>query len=266
MGTDQTPAEWLSNNALLWPLVLPVDATNTILTMKPKQPWKTVHTELKQIIDSSMLGCRIFSFATRDLAEGSVVEECNRACKELMAKKSITEQEIMSLTTSTVERLQEVAGIDSLPSRRTVTVQYRGWAAQAPVKCLGEQVELSLRAAARGAAVRSGLLQALPGEASLCTADAEKARPEVTIEVYRHAASARRFLASMLTNAECKDGEFIMVPYASTISHPMFYMSPLVCWPWVHNISQHSIATLTSNSYLYCTIMQHYGTVYCSIV
>ena len=73
MGTDQTPAEWLSNHALLWPLVLPVEATNKILTMKPKQPWKTVHTALKQLIDSSMLRCRIFSFATRDLAEDSVV-------------------------------------------------------------------------------------------------------------------------------------------------------------------------------------------------
>ena len=204
---------------------------NKIITMKPKQPWNTVHTALKQIIDSSMLGCRIFSFATRDLAEDSVVEECTRACTELMAKRSITEQETMSLTSTTAEKLQEVAGIDSLPSRRTVTVQYRGWAAQAPVKCLGEQVELCLRAAARGAAVRSGLLQALPGEASLCTADAETAVPEVPIEVYRRAASARRFLAPMLTNAECKDGGFIMVPYASTISHLMFCMCPLVCWP-----------------------------------
>ena len=231
MGTDQTPAEWLSNHALLWPLVLPVEATNKILTMKPKQPWKTVHTALKQLIDSSMLGCRIFSFATRDLAEGSVVEERIRACKELMAKKSVTEQEIMSLTSTTVEKLQEVAGIDSLPSRRTVTAQYRGWAAQAPVKCWGEQVLLCLGAATRGAAVKSGLLQALPGEASLCTADAETAVPEVTTEVYRHAASARRLLAPMLTNAECKDGEYIMVPHASTISHLMFCMCPLVCWP-----------------------------------
>ena len=229
MGTGQTPNEWLTNHSHLWPLVLPVEATNTILSMKPKQPWKTVHTELKQLIDSSMLGCRIFSFATRDLAEGTVVEECTRACKELLAQKSITEQGIMSLTSITVEKLQGVAGIDSLPSRRTITVQYRGWAAQAPVKCLGEQVELCLRAAARGAAVKSGLLQALPGEASLCTADAETAMPEVTAEVYRHAASARKFLASMLTAAECKDGEFIMVPYSSTISHLMFCMRPLVC-------------------------------------
>lgn len=218
MGTGLTPTEWLTNHADLWPLVLPVEATNKILTMKPGQSWKDVHPELNQLMDCSMLGRRIFSFATRGLADGTVADECAKACEELLAKESITEQDIMKLTSSTAQKLEELPGLDCLPSRRTITVQYRGWAAQAPVKCLGEQVELCLRAAARGAAVRSGELQALPGEASLCTADAEAATPEVKAEVYQHAASARRFLASALTTAECKDGEFIMAPYASTMA------------------------------------------------
>ena len=66
------PAHWLNSHSDVWPLVLPVLQTRTLLSLGEDESWNSVAQELRAVTESSMLGKRLFTFAALKAVEESV--------------------------------------------------------------------------------------------------------------------------------------------------------------------------------------------------
>ena len=106
--------------------------------------------------------------------------------------------------------LLEIVGLDEAKGKRDVQLSYRGLAFTMSVKSAGEQRELALKSAIRGAASKAGLVKELPGEAEL-TAGAGPDAKGLDQHLVKKAQASRAYLERLLAE-ECEtSGESVMV-------------------------------------------------------
>ena len=169
------PAHWLNSHSDVWPLVLPVLQTRTLLSLGEDESWNSVAQELRAVTESSMLGKRLFTFAALKAVEESVQAAIEASSKELLALSAISPDALQKVKAVGLEQLKGLVSIDDLPDRREVTVQYRGWPIVLKVSCVAEQLDWALMSALKGEAAAAKSIPWLPAEEWLCpTCDGSK--------------------------------------------------------------------------------------------
>eukprot|EP00971_Amphidinium_carterae_P325246 6455422-Amphidinium_carterae.3 len=188
-------------------LILPQDAVRKVLDMDVQEGWSTVKGELVRVIDSSMLGKRLFSFASVAHTESEVEEKCKEAVKTLLSLKEIGLDEIRAAVQSTLTVLDGVPGVLDLPDRRVVLVEYRGLSLKLSIGSLEGQVEACLQTAIRARAVESGVLCALPAESLVCSAGSTGSNASIKAECVVKASSARQWLSQKTNLLETRSAD-----------------------------------------------------------
>ena len=184
-------------------MVLPDKATKAVLALKPDAKMSTVSGMIKEIINGSVLGNKLFSCCITIILAEEVCDTVALAQDELI-KASINEAAIVKIMHTFTEKLEDIECIASLPAKRSVKVAYRGLMLQMQVKSLGEHLDLALAARLREVAVAQKLVPELPGEYAVCDDPLKGHGCEA--ESVRRESTARRFLLEALAE-ETKDNE-----------------------------------------------------------
>ena len=236
-GTRTTPTEFLEMcQDVAW-TVLPEELCRRVVDL-PKQAPLTPHKDdVKRIVTSSECGERLFSCACKQIVAEEVDVAIKKACKDMLAQKSIDTNGMVKAiqqANDAVNRISciellpprrlcsleyrglsfqvHVKSIELLPPRRLCSLEYRGLSFQVHVKSLGEQIDLSLRAALRAEAVRSHQLEPLPAEDELGT-DAGDVKITISESLLRQPRGVRRQLQALLREESQEDmnGDVVMV-------------------------------------------------------
>eukprot|EP00972_Heterocapsa_arctica_P092638 13660284-Heterocapsa_arctica.AAC.1 len=129
--------------------------------MAEKNSWDSVETELNNVIMTSGLGKRLFSFAIQHMLSQLVTKRMNIAVSELWKESEITLANIRASKKKILQSLQEGATMELLPSKRDLQVVYRGVPVDLKVCSMAEHFDLLIAAKAKGEAVACGTLQPL---------------------------------------------------------------------------------------------------------
>ena len=201
------PAHWLNSHSEVWPLVLPVLQTRTLLSLGEDESWNSVAKELRAVTESSMLGKRLFTFAALKVVEESVQAAIEASSKELLALSAISPDALQKVKAVGLEQLKGLVSIDDLPDRREVTVQYRGWPIVLKVSCVAEQLDWALMSALRGEAAAAKSIPWLPAEEWLCpTCDGSK-HATISDELLTKPKAVRELLTALVNAGDEKTGE-----------------------------------------------------------
>ena len=201
------PAHWLNSHSDVWPLVLPVLQTRTLLSLGEDESWNSVAKELRAVTESSMLGKRLFTFAALKVVEESVQAAIEASSKELLALSAISPDALQKVKAVGLEQLKGLVSIDDLPDRREVTVQYRGWPIVLKVSCVAEQLDWALMSALRGEAAAAKSIPWLPAEEWLCpTCDGSK-HATISDELLAKPKAVRELLTALVNAGDEKTGE-----------------------------------------------------------
>ena len=208
---------------------MPVREVNAVAGLNDKREFSEVSDQLFTVIDSSMLGEKMFGWAAKHLLGERVDKILKSETEELGKKESITFEEFHTCFQSCMAKLQEIKGIEELPEKRTVQLSYRGWALQSLVSSLTHHAETHLMVALRGWAVEAGSLDALPGEAALCTTQSHK---KIEDKLLHAARACRGFCVRVLKSESCKSGDEAEVGKfkASDIRSPYYLLPCLLVW------------------------------------
>eukprot|EP00971_Amphidinium_carterae_P338187 6475424-Amphidinium_carterae.2 len=188
--------EWLTNNEHLHKLILPQSALRAVLSLFEDSPWSDVRAELLDVMQSSMLGRRLFAFAASEgiaaAVDTAIVEEEQKLLKE----SKITAQVLRTYVTDCVARCERVLGVATLDEKREVTLRYRGQPITVP-----------------GRAAESGTLKPLPMESLVFKDMASQSTAVVDATVVQKAKSARAFLKERVDHANKPCAETVQDRY-----------------------------------------------------
>ena len=201
------PADWLKSHSNVWPLVLPVAATGKLLALSEDESWNNVAKELKAVTESSLLGKRLFGFAAAKVVEEAVQVATKSSSEQLLALESIGVAEFNKVKSAALQELEALPGIDLLPERRAVIIEYRGWPVQLKVSCLAEQLDWCLMSALRGAAAAAKAIPLLPAEEWLCSSSTGDKQPQISEELLVKSKAVRELMSALVGPEDEKTGE-----------------------------------------------------------
>lgn len=208
-GAKQGPSEWLHTNQAVWPLVLPVNAVKNVLDLPDEEPWSKVSADLNVILDSSLLGRRLFGFAAKEVAFQQAEGIVSQYVEKLLHSGSVDEAAVARIRQAAVDALSAMPNSGHLSQKREVKLKYRDWWIIGRVSCPAEHVDFGIQAGLRGYAAASGDLPALPAEEHLCKEPAGASKGRVAPCFLRDATAARKFALSMVNAEECGNGEAV---------------------------------------------------------
>ena len=194
----------------LWSYLLAPALVEKVTNLTEAQSWSSVKDEIRQLIESSNLGCKLFGWVSKELTGGDMQAIIKKQVAKLLGLPSVGHKQVADILMETMAQMDDVAGIEALPDKREIYVMYRGWKARKVVKSVQEEVELNLVAAARGQAVAKGALRPLPGERELCGAPGTEEKATVKESFVKHSDNARGYLDGLTKTNECKSGEQLM--------------------------------------------------------
>ena len=148
------------NEDLIWN-VLPEDRCRRIMALPAKAPLAPHKEDVKSIVMSSTLGSRLFSCACKQIVAEEVEAVVMAACRTMLAKETIDSAGLVKAMQDANDAVNRIACINLLPERRLASMVYRGLSFMVPVKSVGEQIEICLRAALRSEAVCSNQIGGL---------------------------------------------------------------------------------------------------------
>eukprot|EP00971_Amphidinium_carterae_P015807 312256-Amphidinium_carterae.2 len=229
-GATCGPAEWLQRNRRMWELLLPVTAVDEILTDTATEiDWDT-HTErIQEIVQSAWLGKALFGFALPQIIRKKIHETLRVAVAALAALETIDEEKYLQARVDAKAKVKAIEDLSTLPERREIVVDYRGWPLKTWVKSIEEECELTFACHLRAWATQLSLLPSLPGETELCVEESQNLTVKSIAEILLHDAQASRdHLLKVLKTQNLTDGDKIEVQSQEwdLILHPEFYLNP----------------------------------------
>ena len=189
----------------IWENVMPVGDVTAVVDLNEKSNFGAVSDELLNIVESSLLGDKMFGWATKYVLNDLISKILHEETEKFAQKESISVGEFTEFVQKTVAKVQDIKGVQDLPDKRTVVVSYRGWEMETSVSSLAQQVETQLMIAVRGWAVEAGMLDALPGERTLC--DSKDSNKTIEEKLVLQARSCRAFCSKVLKSDACTSGE-----------------------------------------------------------
>lgn len=153
--------------------------------------WLDHQVDIEMVIASSMVGKRMFMFAHALIVKDRVTEIMAAASVLLeglpmLDKAAVAEQRSVALA-----RVNALAGLDLLPSRRDIVISYRGIPTSLQVFTIGEEFELRCSAVVKARGVQAGLLVPLRFEQGLVDPGVKQASTHMHIDLLKEANIAR---------------------------------------------------------------------------
>lgn len=121
--------------------VLDVAAVDKLLELKDN--WGAAAADLHNVVESSLLGERMFSFALVDCTSFQVTEAITNAINAVL-KGHITMEKVNSAVRAAQAAIDNLVGVDRLSMKRVVEVVYRGVACKVEVSSVHEQKILQI--------------------------------------------------------------------------------------------------------------------------
>ena len=204
-----SPESWLEANRELWAMVMPVAATNQVMAHPVGEPWAKRREELVAIQALSLLGRRLLAWAAIESLEQSLDQAIESSVAALMQESVIDDSVLRKHVKQCKAEVDALPGLESLAERRDVTVKYRTFKIELPVKSMAEHIDWACRAAVRGRAAESGCLQALVGEVIVCKGANTGSQAKVNNSLLLKPTAARQLLKDKLAAWRAKGGEAI---------------------------------------------------------
>ena len=150
------PTDFLMSTTLEWPCVLPLKETERLATLDKSEKWKTVRDELDVVVSSGDLGARLFSFALRDIIEEEVQEHLKQVVQDIWALPALTWDGVAKLRRQVEADLEKTQNLSLLPEKRTVNIDYRGYAIPVKIQGVADHIDACIVAAVKGCAAARG--------------------------------------------------------------------------------------------------------------
>ena len=183
---------------------MPVGDVNAVVDLKDKSQFGDVADQLFNVVDSSVLGEKMFGWASKHVLGERVEKIVKDETKRLGTREAISQGDFRTALQECVQKLEAVKGVADLPEKRCIKIVYRGWSLETVVSSLTQQAETHFMIALRGWAVEAGLLDALPGESTLCTSSSDI---KIEDKLLLQARSCRAFCARVLKSESCVSGD-----------------------------------------------------------
>ena len=204
-----SPDAWLEANRELWAMVLPVAAVTAVMAVPAGDDWSKVREELHAIQASSVLGRRLFAWASTASMETGLDEAISKSVTELLAEDTIDAAVLRKHIKQCKEVVDSLPGVENLPDRREATVQHRSFNVKLQAKSVAELIDWACRAAVRGRAAEAGCLQLLVGESIVCQGVSSGSKAKVNESLVLKPAAARQYLKDKLEVWSTKGGEAV---------------------------------------------------------
>eukprot|EP00971_Amphidinium_carterae_P112487 2227595-Amphidinium_carterae.1 len=161
-------------------------------SLEDKTERNTVKAELTTIVNSSVIGERLFASAYRGIVASDLGNLIEDETNKLM------DAEWIQAIAYTTEKALELPNLHLLDTSRTVMVSYRGIEITLPIKCIQEEVQLRMNSRLRGALVVQELVRALPCETAVFSPTAGKAKATMDKRLGNTCRLARSWFASKI--------------------------------------------------------------------
>eukprot|EP00971_Amphidinium_carterae_P332625 6466851-Amphidinium_carterae.1 len=139
-----------------------------VLALKQGVSVMTVAEHLDILVESSMLGEKLFGPMAVGIVSSRVSDKIDEEVQKLRLVDELTETEVSKCTKQCLVSVRAIAGVQKVEhKRREVYLSYGEWKLTCEIAGLENHVEAAIRASLRHWSVRLGLLDALPGESSL---------------------------------------------------------------------------------------------------
>eukprot|EP00971_Amphidinium_carterae_P332506 6466697-Amphidinium_carterae.1 len=190
-SSGESPDMWMSRHEGLYELVMPKGEVEKVNALTEEQSLSDASDSLKALVNSSLLGARLFSFAIQDILSGQVDQVLK---SELVETKKCTELKadtVRDMKKRIIAKIEEIENIETLVAKRTITVYYRSLMYKSSVASYHEQVELVCAACIRGWMVETSTLSALIGEDLVCGNDGDLKVTQIEEGMAKNAAASR---------------------------------------------------------------------------
>ena len=232
-GTD--PKDFLQEFQDVWPLLLPKNECEKVLSLSAEEPLSKVKEEVQVLFESCEAGKVLFSSAIKGIASDLLSDKIeNGMTKLLKGPAAVDETAINNALRQIHEDIQTVPGLETLQGRRSVAMTYKQLRLLVPCADPREQASLMLRLRVRERAASTDVLRLLPGECYLPTTT--KATFAVAASAVSKASTARLQLKRLL-DAETDDGlsgDTVLVPghplFCLCSGHTMVAREKWACW------------------------------------
>lgn len=176
----------------------------------PPPPRLDVEQELIKVVCSSELGRHIFGFAIEQVLNNMVKNSLQTEVQALLTKKKITVKEYAAAKKTALVNLQKRDGMENLPDKRDILIDYRATTFSIKVMNISEEVDFRFAAALKTLVVDNGELQALVCEDDLVGRRPKGAKGQVEKGVYMEWSAARDSCSNMLASKTCGEGDAIV--------------------------------------------------------
>lgn len=166
--------------------------------------------QLIKVVSSSELGKQIFGFAIEQVLSNMVKKCLNDDVAALMQKKKISVKEFALAKKSSLLKLQKRDGMDNLPEKREVAIEYRSIGFTIKVSNMSEEVDFRFAAALKTLVVDSAELQAISCEDDLVGRRARATKGQVEKGVFMEWQAARDSCTGLLSSMGTGDGDAIV--------------------------------------------------------
>ena len=206
-----SPTAWLEQWKAIWPLVLPEAEVQAVLSLSEEDSWCKAADEIATIINSSVLGEKMFAMAAREVISTQVRGIIAKAVDELSQQSHLGEKDIIASKNACKSSLDNLANIDMLPERRTITLSYRGWDFPWKIRSIEEELDVRFHVALRGWWAELEQMPLLPGEAELCGSTKGLKVKGFERTLTKSAEQARKYISTVIKMQECVDGDAVEV-------------------------------------------------------
>ena len=129
--------------------------------------WDKYETQLNMVVASSLIGEAMWSWAQAKVVQSKIATMMTRFSTTLLNTADLTVGVASELCTVVRLEWSSIRGIDRLPLRRDVEIEYRGLSCQHNVNGLEDELQRRVQAEARGRASQAKLVTALMFEEAL---------------------------------------------------------------------------------------------------
>jgi len=137
---EEDPKAFFENFQDIWPLVLPLDETKVVMSLKGGQSFNGCHVELNKVCTSVALGMACSAFALHiimgDVAQNTIADYVAK----VMKTKQITQEVIRKRRADAIGKCQGLPNITCLPAKRSVVFAYGAFSVALEFSCVQEQL------------------------------------------------------------------------------------------------------------------------------
>eukprot|EP00971_Amphidinium_carterae_P349951 6491312-Amphidinium_carterae.4 len=164
---------FLQQHADVWPLVLPLKETTTLMELAEDANLYEHKSDLRTVMQSRV-GAKIFGWLWKSVARKALQQQVTEELDTLKQMAKVTEGDINSSQARVMLKLDEFSELPELSSKRTVKVAYGAMSLKIEVKSLLSELVMHYAAFVKAHAVQAGALTPFGPERDTANADRDQ--------------------------------------------------------------------------------------------